>query len=138
MQLATNVQIRQLSSPTDVEVESITRVLMAAFYDDPGVQASLAGLHTKEHLYHTFFLCQVRALAHSGEMWIAENLAPEDEGKRVVGVAGWFEPGRMLLDTEEQREAARVNEFLDMLPKDLQEWWASYVFHDLHRGVANS
>ncbi|KZO90516.1 hypothetical protein CALVIDRAFT_542632 [Calocera viscosa TUFC12733] len=122
-----NIQVRQLPEPTDAQIESITRVLMDAFYDDSTLQAVLSGQHKNEPVYHTFFRMQVLGLAHSGDIWIAEDETQEDAARKIVGVAGWFGPGRMFMDSQEQREAAEAIKLREVLPKDYAEWFLSFV-----------
>ncbi|KZT55104.1 hypothetical protein CALCODRAFT_437678 [Calocera cornea HHB12733] len=76
---------------------------------------------------------EVLALIHSGDIWIAEDESQEDEANKIVGLAGWYGPGKMFMDTEEQREAAGVGPFLGMLPKDYAEWFTGYVSDYLPR-----
>jgi len=121
-----DIRVRQLPSPNDAQVEGIARVLMDAFLDDPGIQGMLDGLHTNETVYHSFMHMQVLALRHSGEIWVAEDTTELDEGKRIIGLAGWFGPGENFLETEEQREASGVARFFGMLSEELAGWWTSY------------
>ncbi|KZO97684.1 hypothetical protein CALVIDRAFT_562589 [Calocera viscosa TUFC12733] len=116
-----NFQIRQLRKPTEAEIDSLIQLTMDAFPDDAFLSASTGGELSNRHLFRTFITCYVRGIAVDGEIWVAEK-----EGE-IVGASMWFPPGRGFMGSKEQREAVRLDEYLELLKPGVGEWFTSYL-----------
>ncbi|KIM90552.1 hypothetical protein PILCRDRAFT_187461 [Piloderma croceum F 1598] len=115
--------IRQLMNPTDEELDKGAKTLAEAFHymffrsaleDDPSLVLQLLRAHITTAVY-------------GGEVHYAESSSGD-----VLGVAVWFGPGQMFLDSEGQRQAG-WNQLMEKLDQKTQEWWTYFidVYNDL-------
>ncbi|KAL0957960.1 hypothetical protein HGRIS_000141 [Hohenbuehelia grisea] len=95
---ATAYTIRRIVNPTDAQIEELTDVLTEAFSADDQLKVGFGD--DAPRLQRPLNKAPVVAGSLGGHLYVAES-----EGK-VVGVCIWFEPGREIYDSADQREAA--------------------------------
>jgi len=96
--------VRQITTPTETDIENATNVLAAAFEKDD-CTAIFIGRDPK--MFIPFQRMKVTAGFMAGEVYVAE-----DAKGNFIGVAIWFPPGREMFDTYEL-----VNDgFANLLP----------------------
>ncbi|EGO25591.1 hypothetical protein SERLADRAFT_437321 [Serpula lacrymans var. lacrymans S7.9] len=104
--------IRHLAKGEDVE--PVISVLNEAFSQDKF--SNLISYHDNEVLGQ-IQRSQVVAASIAGDIYAAEDI-----NKTVVGAAVWFEPGRTLFDSDDQRASALLPMMTKFSPQ-LQKWW---------------
>ncbi|KAJ7623660.1 hypothetical protein FB45DRAFT_1031574 [Roridomyces roridus] len=111
--------VRQLSHPTDSELEQAAAVLTAAFARSPDTfgHSMMGGDMSLDPLFQ---MAGLRAGAIGGEIWVA-GFSPSE----ICAVALWFGPGSDYLATEEQR-AAGWDDLVANFPPELKQWWLEY------------
>ncbi|KAJ7282095.1 hypothetical protein C8J57DRAFT_90190 [Mycena rebaudengoi] len=114
------IVVRQLSNPSEDEINRGSAVLAAAFAPRPGTfSESMAG--GNPDLSQPFYRAQMRGGAVGGELWVA-GFGPTD----ISAVAIWFGPGQTFLGSEEQREAG-WNQLQSQFTPELRKWWSDYL-----------
>ncbi|EGO00015.1 hypothetical protein SERLA73DRAFT_72773 [Serpula lacrymans var. lacrymans S7.3] len=96
------------------DVEPVISVLNEAFSQDKF--SNLISYHDNEVLGQ-IQRSQVVAASIAGDIYAAEDI-----NKTVVGAAVWFEPGRTLFDSDDQRASALLPMMTKFSPQ-LQKWW---------------
>ncbi|RPD60175.1 acyl-CoA N-acyltransferase [Lentinus tigrinus ALCF2SS1-6] len=114
-----SVTVRQVTDPSEAEIDAYTKLLAEAF-SYRFFAFALGGDKDLQEPMHRAHI--TAALANNGgEVHIAEL---PDEG--VVGVAVWFPPGSKFLSTEAQREAG-WNQLMAKLELELRDWWTQFL-----------
>jgi len=108
-----SITFSQLINPTPEELEETAQVAIAAFQGDQFTKCCLGGDWDLSPLEQRAI---IGAQQVGGENWVARD------GDRIVAFAGWYGPGRALLDSPEQA-AAGWNAFGEAMPPKLHDWW---------------
>ncbi|CAL1697903.1 unnamed protein product [Somion occarium] len=116
MTSATEWTLRKLTKATPEELDEAARVAEAAFKGDEFNKACVGG---NWDLLFPFWRGTLGASDVAGENWVATV------GDKIVGVAGWFPAGRLLLDSPDQAKAG-WNKFTELLTPELGKWWMEY------------
>ncbi|KAI0077348.1 hypothetical protein K474DRAFT_1094828 [Panus rudis PR-1116 ss-1] len=114
--MTTEYKLRKLVNPTKEELDAAARIAAEAFHDDFN-RACLGG---NWDLLFPFWRGVVGAQQIGGENVVAVT----DDGK-FVGLAGWYPPGRMFLETPDQAEDG-YSAFVSKLPAEQMEWFMQY------------
>ncbi|CAL1696231.1 unnamed protein product [Somion occarium] len=109
-------QLQKLNAATSELLDELGSVATAAFQGDELSKVLIGG--DWSNLY-PLLRATIGAERIVGEHWIATI------DQKVVGYAGWFPPGRLLMDSPDQAEAG-FNEFVKSMPAELARWWKEY------------
>ncbi|KAF8503008.1 hypothetical protein JB92DRAFT_2816213 [Gautieria morchelliformis] len=113
-----HIQVRQLTKPTDAELDKAAETLAEAFKSVDIFTGACVGGNWKFNV--PFQRATIAAAAVAGELYVAD--CGEHE---IAGVAAWFGPGRALLDSPDQGEAG-FNALLASFSSGLRTWWMEY------------
>lgn len=108
-----SIQVRQLVSPSDAEIDQATQVLTDGFAKDPLVNALVGGDRTLDFKQQR---SMITAGLTDGEVWVASYGDVE-----YAGVAIWYGPGQEMFGTDEARKD--FNTFFEGLSPTMKEWW---------------
>ncbi|KAH8091357.1 hypothetical protein BXZ70DRAFT_1011170 [Cristinia sonorae] len=126
--------IRRITNPTDEEVDSMIAVCVAAYHGDQFTECAVGG---DWNLHSAMRRTAIGAQQVGGENWVALH------GDKIIAVAGWFPPGRALLDRKvsylrvhdaftypslllgcsPEQAAAGWDAFVAKMPPALNQWW---------------
>jgi len=115
--------VRHAANPTAQEIEETTW----AFHNSFGKAFFLTAMDGKPELSEDLCKEQVNAAIQDGELWIAELPEPNAEGKRIVGAATWYPPGKLMLRGAGHRDAPWEQSMSKLTEKN-QQWWE--VFYE--------
>jgi len=109
--------IRKLSNPTDEELDKGAKTLAEAFH----YMFCRDALHDDPTLVQALLRAHITTGVYGGEVYYAESSSGD-----VLGVAVWFGPNQIFLDTEGQRQAG-WSQVMGRLDQKSQDWWTYFV-----------
>ncbi|PPQ64457.1 hypothetical protein CVT24_008467 [Panaeolus cyanescens] len=116
---------------TEAEIQRSVEVLNDAFQGDRFSAVLLGGDLSLSSLQ---LAANIRAAIIGGEVHVL-SVGPAVED--IVGVAIWYPPGTSGFASEEERDAG-WNQFLDVIPSSLKDWWLKYFIPKMQELSINS
>ncbi|KAH8091343.1 acyl-CoA N-acyltransferase [Cristinia sonorae] len=108
------ITFHKIVAPPPEVLSQIIEVQVEALHHDPFRHCLVGGDWS---ILPALERALVGAVHVAGEIWVAQD------GDEIVAFAGWFGPGRELLDGSPEQEAAGWNDFAELMPTELRDFW---------------